>query len=146
MKLSQRLLEYLHRNDGELIALHGDARLVRHLNGRYELRGGTPDDRAHIREWCSLFLHEAVIGLGGTSQNQKREFRARLLRAPSRILCSPCGPSGSATHGSAETIISERAIRALNPPCPTRSKETSATRTLGDTSSPPPSTTSSPHE
>ncbi len=33
MKLSQRILEYLHRKNGELIALHGDARLVRHLNG-----------------------------------------------------------------------------------------------------------------
>ena len=60
MKLN-RLLEYLHRDDGELIASQGEARLVRHLNGRYELRGGTPYDRQQVREWCSMFLHEAAF-------------------------------------------------------------------------------------
>jgi hypothetical protein len=59
--LSARLLESLRHEDGELIALHGDARLMRHLNGRYELCGGTPADRQHVKEWCSLFLHEAAF-------------------------------------------------------------------------------------
>ena len=55
------ILEYLNRQRGELIASWGDAELVRHLNGRYELRGGTPEDRQAAREWMSLFLHEAVV-------------------------------------------------------------------------------------
>lgn len=61
MKLSQRITEYLYRNDGELIASFGQARLLRRLNGRYELRGGTPADIADAKEWCSLFLHESVV-------------------------------------------------------------------------------------
>lgn len=51
----------LRRRRGELIARWGQAELVRHLDDRYELRGGTPDDRQAAREWCSLFLHEATI-------------------------------------------------------------------------------------
>ena len=61
MKLNQRIQEYLHRDDGELIASFGAARLVRYLNGKFELRGGTDADRAQAREWCSLFLHGAVF-------------------------------------------------------------------------------------
>ena len=59
--LTARILESFGRDDGELIASQGQARLVRHLNGRYELRGGTPADRQHLKEWCSLFLHEAAF-------------------------------------------------------------------------------------
>jgi len=58
MKTS-KLLAHLRLNDGELIASFGDARLVRKLHGKIELLGGTPDDRAEAREWCSLFLHDA---------------------------------------------------------------------------------------
>ena len=57
------LLEYLRRERGELIVRWGEAALVRHLDGRYELRGGTPEDRQAAREWCSLFCHHAVVGL-----------------------------------------------------------------------------------
>ena len=60
MKLN-RLLEFLQAENGEIVARFGDARLVRHLNGRYELRGGTPYDRQQVREWCSMFLHEAAF-------------------------------------------------------------------------------------
>jgi hypothetical protein len=43
------------------IANFGNARLVKTLNGKFELLGGSPDDRAAAREWCSLFLHDAVF-------------------------------------------------------------------------------------
>ncbi len=56
-----RLLEFLQRNDGELIAGFGEARLVKCLDGRIKLLGGSPEDRAAAREWCSLFLHEAIL-------------------------------------------------------------------------------------
>ncbi len=49
------------RNDSECIAQFGQARLVKRADGRYELRGGTPDDHAEAREWASLFLHEAYF-------------------------------------------------------------------------------------
>ena len=49
------------RCEGETIANFGAARLVKDLTGKFRLIGGTPTDRAAAREWCSLFLHEAVI-------------------------------------------------------------------------------------
>jgi hypothetical protein len=45
----------------ETIAMFGDARLVKQLDGKIELLGGSPADRAAALEWCSLFLHEAVV-------------------------------------------------------------------------------------
>ena len=59
MKLKK--LAYLIRNRESTLAVFGSARLVKHLDGRLELLGGTPDDRRAAREWCSLFLHEAAI-------------------------------------------------------------------------------------
>ena len=60
---TRNLLEYLRRERGELIAGWGEAELVRHLDGRYELRGGTPEDRQAAREWISMFLHQAAVSL-----------------------------------------------------------------------------------
>ncbi len=60
MKLRD-LNQYFRRQRGELIAGWGEAELVRHLDGRYELRGGTPEDRQAAREWISLFFHEATV-------------------------------------------------------------------------------------
>ena len=55
--------EYLRRERGELIASWGEAELIRHLDGRYELRGGTPEDRQAAREWISMFLHQAAVSV-----------------------------------------------------------------------------------
>jgi hypothetical protein len=49
------------KDEGEVVAAWGQARLIKYLNGRVELRGGTNDERADAREWVSLFWHEAVI-------------------------------------------------------------------------------------
>ncbi len=46
----------------ELVATFGRAQLVKRADGRFELRGGGPDERFEAREWASLFLHEAVWG------------------------------------------------------------------------------------
>jgi len=43
------------------VARFGAAHLVRHFDGPYELVGGTPDDQAAAREWCSLFAPEVVF-------------------------------------------------------------------------------------
>jgi len=44
-----------------VVARFGAARLVRHLDGPYELVGGTADDGDAAREWCSLFAPEVVF-------------------------------------------------------------------------------------
>jgi hypothetical protein len=59
MKLN--LLSWRKRDEGETMATFGQARLVKQLTGRIELIGGTADDRTAAREWCSLFLHEAIF-------------------------------------------------------------------------------------
>jgi len=60
MKTSH-LLDYFCRHDGETIAVFGGARLVKTLDGKLELRGGMDADRIEAKQWCSLFLHEAVF-------------------------------------------------------------------------------------
>jgi hypothetical protein len=42
--------------EGETIATFGDARLVRDLDGRMDIVGGTEEDRREAREWASRFL------------------------------------------------------------------------------------------
>jgi hypothetical protein len=48
------------RDEGELVAGFGEARLVKTLDSKYELRGGSHEDRLAAREWVSMFFHEAV--------------------------------------------------------------------------------------
>ena len=55
-------------NDGEVIAYFGDARLVKTLDCKYELRGGSNEDRASAQEWISMFMHEAVLVLPGRKE------------------------------------------------------------------------------
>jgi hypothetical protein len=43
------------------IARFGRASLVKYFDGPYELVGGTADERATAREWCSLFAPEVVF-------------------------------------------------------------------------------------
>ena len=49
------------KDEGEVIARFGDAQLIRFLDGRMELRGGSSDDRTAAREWMSMFWQEAVV-------------------------------------------------------------------------------------
>lgn len=52
---------------GEVVASFGTADLIRHADGHWELRGGTPDDHAAAREWASLFQHDAVFATPPTA-------------------------------------------------------------------------------
>ena len=52
------------KDEGELIASWGEARLIKYLDGESELRGGSEQDRLAAQEWISLFWHEAVVGDG----------------------------------------------------------------------------------
>ena len=49
------------KDESEVIARFGDAQLIRFLDGRMELRGGSSDDRTAAREWMSMFWQEAVV-------------------------------------------------------------------------------------
>ena len=59
MKINKSI--WLGRTTSETIAFFGIARLVKKSDGRHELIGGTADDYAAAREWCSLFHHELVF-------------------------------------------------------------------------------------
>lgn len=65
MKL-RHLFPELEQRDSEIVAAFGGARLVKRLDCRFELHGGTERDHAEAREWISLFLHEAVIVQAGS--------------------------------------------------------------------------------
>jgi hypothetical protein len=52
------------KDEGELIASWGQAQLIKYLDGRTDLRGGSEQDRAEAREWISLFWQTAVVGEG----------------------------------------------------------------------------------
>ena len=45
----------------EIVASFGAADLIRHDDGRRELRGGSSADHAAAREWCAHFQHEATF-------------------------------------------------------------------------------------
>jgi hypothetical protein len=49
------------KNEGETIASWGGAKLIKYLDGKLELRGGSKEERGEAREWMSLFWHEAVV-------------------------------------------------------------------------------------
>ena len=59
------------KDEGEVVASWGEAQLIKYLDGRSELRGGSKEDRAEAREWMSLFWHEAVVG-GGSGQRASK--------------------------------------------------------------------------
>ena len=46
---------WLGQTTGETIATFGAARLVKKLDGKIELVGGTAGDHADAHEWCSMF-------------------------------------------------------------------------------------------
>ena len=49
------------KDEGELIASWGGAKLVKRLDGKLELVGGSKEEVGDAREWLSLFWHEAVV-------------------------------------------------------------------------------------
>ena len=49
------------KNEGEVIASWGDARLVKCLDGKLVLKGGSKEDHGEAKEWLSMFWHEALV-------------------------------------------------------------------------------------
>ena len=50
-----------------VVALFGQARLMREPDGRFQLEGGNRHDRLAAVEWTSMFLPEAVVSQRGHS-------------------------------------------------------------------------------
>ncbi len=50
-------------DEGKVIARFGNAALIRQRDGRWQLKGGSHEDRLSACEWISLFMHEAVVRL-----------------------------------------------------------------------------------
>jgi hypothetical protein len=49
------------RDEGEVMASWGEAQLIKYLDGRLVLKGGSKEDRITAREWISMFLNDAVV-------------------------------------------------------------------------------------
>ena len=60
MKLKLKFFPFF-RNEAEIVASWGDARLLKYLDGKLVLKGGAKEDRLAAYEWISLFWHEAVV-------------------------------------------------------------------------------------
>jgi hypothetical protein len=59
MKFKLIIQKIIHT--GRIIQLFGEAKLVQHANGQYELVGGTRADLTAAKEWISMFGHEIVL-------------------------------------------------------------------------------------
>ncbi len=54
-------------------------RLVKKLDGKIELIGGSAENRTEAKEWISLFLHEAVISGVSEHKPRPRPIRTRAV-------------------------------------------------------------------
>ena len=75
--MSDFLDQNFRRNEPEVMAIFGEARLVRQLNGRIELLGGTPTDRDQAREWVAAFLQ----GTGGMETKRRQRLSSSAGRS-----------------------------------------------------------------
>ena len=49
------------KDEGEVMASWGEARLIEYLDGKLVLKGGSKEDRQAAHEWISMFLNDAVV-------------------------------------------------------------------------------------
>ncbi len=59
--MKSKVLENLFPTRGTLVAVFGQSRLVRTGWNRYEIHGGSVEDREEAGEWMSLFLHGRTV-------------------------------------------------------------------------------------
>ena len=52
------------KDEGEVVALWGEAQLIKYLDGKLVLKGGSKEHRIAAREWISMFLNDAVVREG----------------------------------------------------------------------------------
>jgi CheY-like chemotaxis protein len=71
-------------DEGKVVASFGEAELIRHRNGHWELSGGSPADHTAAREWSSLFQHDATFAAEPRPVTSRMPAVARKVR--NRIL------------------------------------------------------------
>jgi hypothetical protein len=49
------------KDEGEVVAAWGEARLIKYLDGKVVLKGGSQEDRIEAREWISMFRKDVVV-------------------------------------------------------------------------------------
>jgi hypothetical protein len=54
--MRNELLGHAIRPQETLIASFGGAQILKHLNGKLEIRGGTEDEKAQAHDWMRRFL------------------------------------------------------------------------------------------
>jgi hypothetical protein len=52
------------KDEGEGMASWSEARLIKYLDGKLVLKGGSKEDRQAAHEWISMFLNDAVVREG----------------------------------------------------------------------------------
>jgi hypothetical protein len=57
----KNLFPEMSKSDGEVLATFGQARLIKKLDGKYELRGGSKEDLVAAREWISMFMDDKAV-------------------------------------------------------------------------------------
>ena len=65
MKATSRKRPRIMLHTRRVVALFGQARLMREANGQFQLEGGNRHDRLAAIEWSSMFLPEAVLAQRG---------------------------------------------------------------------------------
>jgi hypothetical protein len=62
----KRKSEYFRpfKDEGEVTASWGEARLIKYLDGKLVLKGGSKVDQIAAREWISMFLSDVVVREG----------------------------------------------------------------------------------
>ncbi len=85
MKLDRS--SWLGRYEGITMATFGEARLMKKLDGKIELIGGSAENRSEAKEWISLFLPEAVVT--DVSEEEPRSPSPIVHPVPFRPAVSP---------------------------------------------------------
>jgi hypothetical protein len=60
------------QTEAEVLAVFGDAKLMKHMNGKVELRGGTAEDQRAAREWVEKFMPQIEATLPRASDRRKK--------------------------------------------------------------------------
>lgn len=53
--------DWIHQDSDKVMAVFGQEKLVRRLDGKTTLCGGTEQNRTTAKEWIALLWHEAVL-------------------------------------------------------------------------------------
>jgi hypothetical protein len=71
------------KDEGEFIASWGEARLIKYLDGRFMLKGGSQEDRVKAEKWISMFMPKPavasalpILNHGSATETGRRHLRS----------------------------------------------------------------------